>query len=157
MSPVVFVDILQPKKIVRILDVHHFHTSPNKDLMTDTPPHPVHPPPDSPSDHFCANTVSFDVVPLEGLRNNIQTLSNSDKLDKESALHMTRLFHAMELLMTHEINIRDARIASLQHDIQEQRLRVEFDRIATRHIQEDAMMASTPHGTNARGLKRGSR
>ena len=124
--------------------------------MTDTLPHPIEPPPESPVDSKPVQSVTSDVVPLERIKHEVQALSSSEKLDKDAALTMTRLFHAMELLMTHEINDRDARIASLQHDIQEQRLRVELDRIATRQIQEDAMMASTPlMGT--RGTKRVSR
>ena len=126
--------------------------------MTDAPPHPVEIPPDSPSETFpMLSAAASDVVPLERIRKEVETLSNSDRLDKEGALQMTRLFHAMELYMTHEINTRDARIASLHHDIHEQRLRVELDRIATRQIQEDAMMASTPLVGNARGMRRVSR
>ena len=121
--------------------------------MADTFPQPIELPPESPL-HPIHALKPPDVVPLEQIRREVETLSSSEKLDKEAALQMTRLFHSMELLMAHEINTRDSRIASLQHNLQEQRLRVELDRIATRQIQEGAMMVSTPH---ARGVKRMSR
>lgn len=112
--------------------------------MTDATPEPIQVPPDSPPDppHACA--TARDIVPLDTIRRDVQELSDSDKLDKETALRMMRLFHSMDLLLTHEINARDASLASLRHELQEQRLRVELDRIATRQIQGDAMMASTP-------------
>lgn len=124
--------------------------------MSETPPDPIELPPESPMESSRTQVAVPDIVPLERLRNDIETLSNSDKIDKDSALQMTRLFHAMELYMTTELNTCALRIASLQHQISEQRLRVEFDRLATRHIQEEAMMASTPM-VSSRHLKRMSR
>jgi len=112
--------------------------------MTDEPPEPIQLPPDSPSEHSRAPNTSRDVVPLDTIRREVQQLSECEQLDKDTALRMMRLFHSTELLLTHEVNARDASIASLRHELQEQRLRVELDRIATRQIQGDAMMASTP-------------
>lgn len=94
--------------------------------------------------HSRAPNTSRDVVPLDTIRREVQQLSECEQLDKDTALRMMRLFHSTELLLTHEVNARDASIASLRHELQEQRLRVELDRIATRQIQGDAMMASTP-------------
>lgn len=104
---------------------------------------PIEVAPESP--HLPATPmVAPDVVPLETIKKDVEALSSSDKLDKESALQMTRLFHSMELLLSQETNTRDARIAALQHEIQEQRLRVELDRLITRQIQEESM---TPRGS----------
>lgn len=126
--------------------------------MSETLPDPIDLPPDSPTEFsFTQSAAPPDILPLERLRSNIEKLSNSEKLDKDSALQMTRLFHAMELYMKTELNACALRIASLEHQLQEQRLRVEFDRLATRHIQEEAMMASTPMVGSSRHLKRMSR
>ena len=126
--------------------------------MSETHPDPIELPPGSPTESSHTQAVVPDVVvPLERLRADIEKLSNSDKLDKESALQMMRLFHAMELYMTTQLNTCALRIASLEHQLQEQRLRVELDRLATRHIQEEAIMASTPMVGSSRNLKRMSR
>lgn len=129
-----------------------------KNHMSETPPDPIELPPDSPMESSFTQVAALpDVVPLERLRSDIEKLSNSDKLDKDAALQMTRLFHAMEMYMKTELNACALRIASLQHELQEQRLRVELDRLATRHIQEEAIMASTPMVGSSRHIKRMSR
>ena len=67
--------------------------------MIDT--QPIDPPPDSPTECSFTHTASYrDAVPLEKLRSEVETLSNSETLDKNAALQMTRLFHAMELFTT---------------------------------------------------------
>ena len=125
--------------------------------MSETLPGPIELPPESPTESSHTQVALPDVVPLERLRTDIEKLSSSEKLDKDSALQMMRLFHAMELHMTTELNTCTLRIASLEHQLQEQRLRVELDRLATRYIQEEAMIASTPMVGSSRHLKRMSR
>lgn len=88
--------------------------------------------------------TSYDVVRIDDIRTGIHAVATSDKMDKESALQVTRLFHAMEMLLRHEINHRDGVIASLRADMHQQRIQAELDRFASRQIHEEAMLASTP-------------
>lgn len=75
----------------------------------DTPPssevHPLSPSSPRPS------------TSLEEIRRGIHDLATSEKLDKESALQLTRLFHSMELLLHHECNSRDTTITKLKNDL----------------------------------------
>ena len=74
---------------------------------------------------------------LEEIRNGVMALATSDKMDKESALQVTRLFHSMEILLRHECNQRDATIASVQSEMERTRLQMELDRLANRRYSED--------------------
>lgn len=97
-------------------------------------PQPLELPPDTPDEKESQKTHESDS--LASIREKVEHLSNSEKLDKESALQMMRLFHAMELLFHQEVTARDASIAALRHEVHENRMRTEVDRIATRQIQE---------------------
>jgi hypothetical protein len=84
-------------------------------------------------------------VRIDEIRSGIHSLATSEKMDKESALQITRLFHAMEMLLRHEINNREGVIASLRAEIAQSRLQSELDRISSRQLQEDA---STPRSSS---------
>ena len=84
----------------------------------------------------------YDVLRIDDIRTGVHSLATSDKLDKESALQVTRLFHAMEMLIRHEITHRDDIVASLRSQLEQQRLRTELDRIATRQIHEEAVVTT---------------
>ena len=83
-------------------------------------------------------------VDIEDVREFVETLTASEKVDKESALQITRLFHTMELIHNREINVRDAQIAKMESDLTQQRLQTELDRLATRHIHEKNELLETP-------------
>ena len=73
----------------------------------------------------------------------------SDRLEKDEALQITRLFHAMEVLHYSTIHERDAQIASFRAELERMRLQVELDRLACRQVRDDAaQMQSTPLGTS---------
>lgn len=86
-------------------------------------------------------TPSFVAEPsindIEPIREEINKLAGSDKLDKDSALTMTRLFHSMETLMRHECTQRDARISRMECEIERTRIQHELDRFAnTQFLQQ---------------------
>ena len=65
---------------------------------------------------------------IDAIRQAIVDLTASERLEKESALHVTRLFHAMEMLMRHECTERDRRIAAGAAELERVRLAAELDR-----------------------------
>ena len=99
-------------------------------------------PPDSPPDTTPRPTA--DATNLDDIRCAVHALAASDRLDKESALQVTRLFHAMEMLHRHAIAERDGDNAALRAEMNQQRLQTELDRLATRQLREDAVAAATP-------------
>ena len=108
-------------------------------------PEPVQPPPDTPGETDASATEPSDGgTTITVLREEAQALAMSDALDKAASLGMMRIFYDLELHHRQEIASRDARIATLEHALQQQRMRVEFDRLATRHIQEEAIQRSVP-------------
>ena len=68
---------------------------------------------------------------IDDIRRSIMDLVTSDKLDKDAALQVTRLFHALEMLMRHECTTRDTHIARLKADAERQRVQHELDRLTT--------------------------
>lgn len=114
--------------------------------MADTPPS-RRPSPVQVSDEREVSTsqdISFSNI--ETIREDVNQLAESEKLDKDSALTMTRLFHSMETLMRHECTLRDAQILRLQSEIERIRLQHELDRIASTQIiqQQHQTVECTP-------------
>lgn len=114
--------------------------------MTDTPSR--RPSPIQVSDE--RETPSFSNEPtftdIETIREEINKLAGSEKLDKDSALTMTRLFHSMETLMRHECTRRDAQISRMECEIERTRIQHELDRIANSQFlqQQQQVVESTP-------------
>ena len=81
---------------------------------------------------------------IETIRKSVNELAASERLDKESALAMTRLFHSLEMLMRHEFTRRDAKIARLEGEIERSRMQHELDRITNVQIQQQQQVESTP-------------
>ena len=82
---------------------------------------------------------------IDAIRGGINALAESDRLDKDSALTMTRLFHALEMLMRHECSRRDAQISRLEAEIERGRIQHELDRIANANLHHQQTPAeSTP-------------
>ena len=77
------------------------------------------------------------VTDLEDIRSGIDAVVTSDKLDKESALLVTDLFHMMESLMRYECNLRDRRLVELRGELELTRVRAELARLTQQ-------MPSTP-------------
>lgn len=111
--------------------------------MTDTPSQ--RPSPIQVSD---APMPSYEtsLADIETIREEVNQLAGSDKLDKDSALTMTRLFHSMETLMRHECTKRDAQISRMECEIERTRIQHELDRIANTQIiqQQQQVVESTP-------------
>lgn len=80
---------------------------------------------------------------MEEIRTGMNALATSDQLDKESALQLTRLFHAMEMFMRQEITHRDGVIAALRAELAQLRTQTELDHLAMRH--EDAVTVAPTH------------
>ena len=79
---------------------------------------------------------------METIRRGVVELATSERLDKESALNVTRLFHAMEMLLRHECTERDKRIARVTAELDHLRMSTELDRLANRSFAPDPV--STP-------------
>jgi hypothetical protein len=114
--------------------------------MTDTPPQ--RPSPVQVSDEretpLVSNEPSF--TDIETIRDEVNNLAGSEKLDKDAALTMTRLFHSMETLMRHECTRRDAQISRMECEIERTRIQHELDRIASSQFiqQQQQVVESTP-------------
>ena len=98
---------------------------------------------DAPTDEF-TTPVSAQrayrpevITRVEELRDEVMTLTSSERLDKDCALQVTRLFHSMEMLLRHACHTRDAEIARVRTDLEHLRLTNDLDRPAARQIQED--------------------
>lgn len=114
--------------------------------MTDTPsqrPSPIQVS-DERETPLVSNEPSF--TDIETIREEVNNLAGSEKLDKDSALTMTRLFHSMETLMRHECTRRDAQISRMECEIERTRIQHELDRIANTQFlqQQQQMVESTP-------------
>ena len=81
---------------------------------------------------------------IDSIRNGVNELAASDRLDKDSALAMTKLFHAMETLMRHECTCRDAQIAKMNGDIERARIQHELDRVSNVQIHQQQQVDVTP-------------
>lgn len=65
-------------------------------------------------------------------------------LDKETALKITRLFHAMETLLFQECKDRDERLLDIKASLDRERLQTELDRLARRHTLDELHSNETP-------------
>lgn len=114
--------------------------------MTDTPsqrPSPIQVTDERVTPPF-SNEPTF--TDIETVREEINKLAGSEKLDKDSALTLTRLFHSMETLMRHECTRRDAQISRMECEIERTRIQHELDRIANSQLlqQQQQVVESTP-------------
>ena len=74
--------------------------------------------------------VPVPTIDIETIRNGVDQLAESQSLDKDSALAMTRLFHSLETLMRYECTRRDAQISKMESELERARIQHELDRIA---------------------------
>lgn len=118
--------------------------------MTDSPhrrPSPIYLENGEDSREEMSNAPMEPVTSIDGIRNSVNQLAGSDRLDKDSALTMTRLFHAMETLLRQECTQRDAQISRMGCEIERTRIQHELDRIASSQIiqqQQQQTVDSTP-------------
>ena len=122
----------------------------NTPTMTSPVPPPPPPPLIAPPPENDDVTVASTCTCIDDIRRGVVKLATSDKLDKESALHVTRLFHGMEMLMRHECTERDKKIAEANNDLERLRIQVELDRISNRSLRDDTAVAATPTAARAR-------
>ena len=103
---------------------------PDDDLGDDDlpplPPHrrpPLSPPPPPSSPRPSSSPSRRFALPqtLDEIRDGFRDIACGEA-QKEHALSLTRLFHAMEMLLRHECAVRDARIVSLKNDLSRARL-----------------------------------
>jgi len=92
-------------------------------LPTPLPPSSPRPP-SSPSRGFALPQT------LDEIRDGFRDIATSESTQKEHALSLTRLFHAMEMLLRHECAVRDARIVSLKNDLSRARLEHDLERLS---------------------------
>lgn len=87
--------------------------------------------------------VPYMVAELETIRRRVDALAASDKLDKESALQVTGLFHSMESLLCYECNIRDRRLLELKSSLELAQVKEELAHAARQctHSQEHSLEA----------------
>lgn len=88
--------------------------------------------------------VPVTMIDVETIRGGINFLAESDRLDKDSALTMTRLFHSLETLMRHECTRRDAHISRMECELERVRIQHELDRIANVQIHKQQHSAVEP-------------
>ena len=91
-----------------------------------------------------ADAVPEPVWSMEYIMTKANELAASDKLDKDSALAMTRLFHALETLLRHECANRDARISKMECDIERTHVQHELDRLTNAKIHQAQLLPSQP-------------
>ena len=93
---------------------------------------------------------------LAAIRSGFSKLAESDCMDKTAALKITRLYHAMELLIQSEQNRRVREIAALRNDLEQTRLQNELDRLARRHTLDEVQiqqMESNHHRHSSTSLR----
>lgn len=77
---------------------------------------------------------------LEALRDEVHRLVASEAIDKPTALEMTRLWNALEVLLLREQSGRAYDIAALRHELERVRMQSELDRLARRHTLDEAQL-----------------
>jgi len=139
----VFNHVCEKKKCglltMKNLDTHLY-------IMADTPPSRRPSPVRVTDEREVPTSQDTSFSDIETIREDVNHLAGSDKLDKDSALTITRLFHSMETLMRHECTRRDAQISRLECEIERTRIQHELDRIANTQIiqQQQQVVESTP-------------
>ena len=113
------------------------HT-PHMDSTSVASPRP--PPVQVERDDTPTTPVPVPMIDMETIRRGIDALAESDRLDKDSALTMTRLFHSMETLMRHECTRRDAQISRMECELERGRIQHELDRIANVQIHQQQQL-----------------
>ena len=76
------------------------------------------------------------VTELEEIRRGIDAVASSDKLDKDSALQVTGLFHSMESLMRYECNLRDRMLVEMKSALELATVKGELARMAQQTAQD---------------------
>ena len=74
---------------------------------------------------------------LADIKRELEHICNSDAVSKETALSLTRLFHATETLMRHECTSRERALDNAIAAIERDRLENELDRFARKKTLED--------------------
>lgn len=72
---------------------------------------------------------------IDDVRRGVADLATSEALDKESALAVTRLFHAMEMLLRQACTDRDMRVAEKDAELHRLRLELELERTTAQAVQ----------------------
>lgn len=109
------------------------------------------PPPVNVEDKLPTTTLrNDDVRRISDIKAGIEEISSSDRLDKETALQVTRLFHAVEMLLRHECNQRDATIQQLHSTLELDRVQHQLDRFANRALREEAVAAAASMTPNTK-------
>ena len=135
--------------MVKFVDMTHIYTT-TTDMDNTSIASPRPSPVQVERDETPTTLVSVPMLDIETIRHGINTLAGSDRLDKDSALTMTRLFHSMETLMRHECTRRDAQISRTECELERARIQHELDRIANNHIHQQQ-----PHPVESTPLRRG--
>ena len=89
------------------------------------------------------------LVPLEELSLEIENIVRQSALDKESALHITRVFNALEALLREERHMRMRESNELRHKIERTHMEVELDRLARKRMLDSMGVSATLQGPPA--------
>jgi hypothetical protein len=102
-------------------------------------------PVDSPVTSYVRKPDALPASPpssLEEVRAAVAHIASSQAVDKDTALEITRLFHATEVLLLHECRTRDAALADAHSLLERQRMESELDRLARREHAANAVAVS---------------
>ena len=74
---------------------------------------------------------------LPSLKKRLEVLVNDEKVEKNTALNITRLFHEFETYMLAEFKTKDELCIEMCNKLEKERLQHELDRMARRQTLED--------------------
>ena len=77
---------------------------------------------------------------MDDITKDVLALTESDVLDKATALRVFRIYHAMDVLIRHEKHVRDRQISDLRNDLERARLEMELERFARQHTLMETQM-----------------
>ena len=77
------------------------------------------------------DTPKSTLSSLHEIKTEVTSICYSDKLDKDTALAVTELFHAMENLMVRECNTREQTISELRNSVELTQVREELYKYTT--------------------------
>tara|TARA_B110001450_G_scaffold254335_1_gene279493 strand:- start:1572 stop:1940 length:369 start_codon:yes stop_codon:yes gene_type:complete len=80
---------------------------------------------------------------VQEIQASLRTIASSESMDKATALAVTELFHEMETLFREECARRDHQMLQITMDSERQRLEVEMDRMARRHVIDQQQLQGT--------------
>lgn len=108
---------------------------------------PLTPPVDSPDDSPIPQDPLTESEPtiqtMDDIRRSIADLTESNAMDKSTALTVTRLFHGAESIIQQEHHMRVQEVSNLRHEVERTHMQAELDRLARRRTLDDQLVTPT--------------